>query len=52
MKGISNGLVVLFGMKCIYQFAIKEGSLADGIFLIAIVLYLFTMVDLKLPQDE
>jgi hypothetical protein len=52
MKKFSNVLVVLFGCKCLYQFIIKDGTIADGLFLIAVTVYLFTLLDLKLPQDE
>jgi hypothetical protein len=52
MKTVSNLLVLSFGLKCLIMFCMKEGSLADGLFLLATVIYFFTMVDLKLPQDE
>lgn len=52
MKVLSNGLVVLFGGKCLVNFMIGEGTIADGLFLIAVVVYCFTLLDLKLPVDK
>jgi hypothetical protein len=52
MKKIEIGLISLFALKCLASFIMKDYTIADGLFLVLTVTYLFIKMDLSLPADE
>jgi len=51
MKKMANILICAFVVKCLYAFQTETATIADGIFLIASVLYVLVfIIKLKVPS--
>lgn len=52
MNKIANSLVVLFLIKCLVSFMMKEATIFDGMALFGCAVYISMLIHLSLPEDK